>query len=362
MPTAAADVLHAYLTDLTAQDAFAGVVLLTRGGQTLFAEAYGDASRAWQVKNNLATRFDCASVTKVLTAVAALQLIDQGQLSFDTRAVEYLNLTGTSLSPEANVYHLLTHTAGLGDDADEEAGEDYAALFVTKPNYSIATTADFLPQFQHKPANFAPGQGCRYCNVGYVLLGLMIEQASGLSYRDYVRRHVFAPAGMAASGFFRMDQVEPNVAEGADPLRDAAGALTGWQRNIYSYPPIGSPDGGAHVTAGDLDRLLRAIQGGALLSPQLSAALLTPQVLHATLPDGLREFYGYGLWFMLDAAGQVVDYAKEGINAGASAFMRHFPAAGVNAILLSNMQDGVWQPMRFVQAQIEAGAWGTGAN
>jgi len=355
------DALHAYLTDRTAQDAFSGVVLLTRGGQTLFAEAYGYASRAWQIKNRLDTRFDTASVTKLFTAVAALQLIDQGRLSFETRALEYLNLTGTTLSPAANVYHLLTHTSGLGDDAEEEAGEDYAEVWKTLPNYSVISTADHLPQFDHKPANFAPGQGCRYCNVGYLLLGLMIEQATGLSYRDYVRRHVFAPAGMADSDFFRMDRVERNVAEGADPLRDAAGALIGWQRNIYSYPPIGSPDGGAHVTAGDLERFLCAVQAGTLLSPKLTAALLTPQVLHGALPDGTQEYYGYGLWFMLDAAGQVLSYAKEGINAGASAFLRHFPAAEVTAVLLSNMQAGVWQPMRLVQAQIEAGEWGQGS-
>ncbi|MCC7361157.1 MAG: beta-lactamase family protein [Anaerolineales bacterium] len=356
----AAAAFHAYLTDRAARDAFSGVALLTRGDETLFAEAYGYASRAWQVPAGLHTRFDIASVTKLFTAVATLQLIDQGALAFETRAVEYLQLTDTTIDPAANVYHLLTHTSGIGDDADEEAGESYAALFVARPNYSVTTTADFLPGFRHKPANFAPGQGCRYCNVGYVLLGLMIERATGLTYRDYVRRHVFAPAGMAHSGFFRMDRVEPDVAEGADPLRDAAGAVTAWKRNIYSYPPIGSPDGGAHVTSEDINRFLRAVQGGALLSPALTAAFFTPQVLYQERPGGQTEYNGYGLWFRRDAAGRVLSYAKEGINAGASAFLRHWPAAGVTVVLLSNLEDGVWRPMDFVAAQIEAGEWGTG--
>ena len=355
----AAEAFHAYLTDRAAADAFAGVALLTRGDTPLFAEAYGYASRAWQVKADLHTRYDTASVTKLFTAVAVLQLIDQGRLAFDTRAVEYLQLTGTAIHPAANVYHLLTHTSGMGDDADEEAGEDYAAVWQTWPNYTVIETAEHLPQFQHKPANFAPGQGVRYCNASYLLLGLMIERASGLRYRDYVRRHVFAPAGMAASDFFRMDRLEPNVAEGADPLRDAAGAIVGWKRNIYSYPPVGSPDGGAHVTAGDLERFLRAVQGGALLSPQLTAAFFNPQVLYKERSGGQTEYNGYGLWFQRDAAGQVLSYAKEGINAGASAFLRHWPAAGITVVLLSNLEEGVWQPMHFVAAQIEAGAWGT---
>jgi hypothetical protein len=63
--------------------------------------------------------------------------------------------------------------------------------------------------------------------------------------------------------------VHENVAEGCDPIQDEQGNLLGWKKNIYSFPPIGSPDSGAHVTAGDLDRFLRAVQAGKLLSPAL---------------------------------------------------------------------------------------------
>src|SRR4029077_4044062 len=133
---------------------------------------------------------------------------------------------------------------------EEEEGEDYEDLWKTKPNYSVMTTADFLPQFIHKPPNFPPGEGCRYCNVGYVLLGLMIEKASGMTYRDYVRQHIFKRAGMQHCDFFRMDRVHENVAEGCDPIYNDTNTIVEWKKNIYSYPPVGSPDGGAHVTAG----------------------------------------------------------------------------------------------------------------
>ena len=132
----------------------------------------------------------------------------------------------------------------------------------------MTNTDDFLPQFVHKPANFPPGERCRYCNCSYVLLGLMIEKITGMTYRGYVRRHVFTPAGMVHSDFYRMDRVHENVAEGADPTRDEAGRIMGWQKNIYSFPPVGSPDAGAHVTAADLDRFLRAVKAGQLLSPE----------------------------------------------------------------------------------------------
>lgn len=348
--------LKQYFQELGEQDRFSGVVLITKGNAEIFTGGYGYASRAWKVRNALDTRFDTASITKLFTAAATLQLIDQKQLAFDTGVVEFLNLQDTVISRDVTVFHLLTHSSGIGDDADEEAGESYEALWKTKANYSITETADFLPQFIHKPANFPPGQGCRYCNCGYVLLGLLIEKISGMKYRDYVRQNIFAKAGMRHSDFFHMDRVNENVAEGSDPLRDEAGHLVGWKKNIFSYPPIGSPDGGAHVTAHDLDRFLRAVKVGELLSPDLTKAFFTPQVHHRAMEDG-AEKYGYGLQFLVNLEGQVVSCEKDGINAGASGIIRHYPREDLNVVLLSNMEDGAWKPVRVIHEMIVAGKW-----
>ena len=151
--------LDEYLRHRAAQDLFSGAALITRGANQLYAGAYGFASRAWRVPNDLDTRFDTASVTKLFTAVATLQLIDRGLLAFDTPVVERLGLEGTPLSKDVTVRHLLTHTSGIGDDADEEAGERYEDLWKAKPNYSVVETRDFLPQFVNKPANFLQDKG-----------------------------------------------------------------------------------------------------------------------------------------------------------------------------------------------------------
>jgi CubicO group peptidase (beta-lactamase class C family) len=336
--------LDAYFQELSSQDRYSGVVLITQGAQTLFGGAYGYASRSWAIKNTLAMRFDTASITKLFTAVATLQLIDQGSCSLDTGVVGFLGLEDTQISEDINVFHLLTHSSGLGDDCEEEDGELYEDLWRSKPNYSVTATTDFLPQFIYKPANFKPGQGCRYCNCGYVLLGLMIEQVSGVSFRDYVRKHIFAKVGMAQSDFFRMDRVNRNVAEGSDPIRDEFGRITGWKKNIYSFPPIGSPDSGAHVTARDLDRFLRAVRNGALLSPALTDAFFSPHV-HYRERDDWTMMYGLGLWFYVSASGRVVCCQKEGVNAGVSGLIRHYPDQDINVVLLSNMADGVWDPI-----------------
>lgn len=341
------DELERYFQERARGDAFSGVALITWGGTQLFASAYGYASRSWKIPNTLATRFDTASVTKLFTAVATLQLIERGCFAFDTPVIDFLGLQGTAIAPTVNVYHLLTHTSGIADDAEEESGEDYADVWKTRPNYAVNETADFLPQFAYKPANFPPGQGCRYCNCGYVLLGLLIEKASGLSYRDYVRQQIFAPAGMLYSDFFRLDVVNGDVAEGCDPLRDEQGAIVAWKKNIYSYPPIGSPDSGAYVTASDLDQFLHKLKAGALLSAPSVSAFFTPQVLHH-VGEEWRQMYGYGVEFAVDSSNKVLFAEKEGTNAGVSAVIRHYPDYDINVVLLSNMRLGVWEPLRAI--------------
>ncbi|MGC9356652.1 MAG: serine hydrolase domain-containing protein, partial [Anaerolineae bacterium] len=217
-----------YFEERTAQDLFSGVVLVTQGTEILYEGAYGYASRPWRIPNTLEMRFDTASVTKLFTAAATLQLIDAGAFGFETSAIDFLGLEGTAISPEVTVFQLLTHSSGIGDDCEEEDDEIYEDLWKDKPNYAVMETVDFLPQFVHKPPNFPPGERARYCNCGFILLGLMIEQVTGVSYRDYVRDNIFARVGMTDTDFLRMDRVYEKVAEGADPIHDENKSIVGW--------------------------------------------------------------------------------------------------------------------------------------
>ena len=338
--------LSAYLAELSAKNEFSGILRIDQGDTTVFQETHGLASRAWQAPITPQTRFDCASVTKLFTAVAALQQVESGAFNLVSSAIDYLSLKGTTISPEVTVYHLLTHTSGIGDDADEEAGERYEDLFIDKPNYALRNTADCLPNFVNRPPNFAPGQGCRYCNVSYVLLGLMVERSTGMSYRDYVQKNVFDRAGMKRAGFFQMDGVEPGVAEGVYPKKNDGGQIIEWRRNIYSYPPIGAPDGGAHLAAQDLINFHRALTAGALLGPALTKDMLTSKVDRST-EDGSLFRVGFALNFeYID--GQLVSYWKEGINVGASAILQHYPDHDLTLVVLSNLEDGAWGPIEEV--------------
>lgn len=348
--------LHDQLTDAAARQDFAGVVAVHRGDEEVFAGAYGPASRRWPVPVRLGTRFDTASITKLFTSVAVLQQVDAGRLHLDQRVHDVVDLAGTQIPPEVTVRHLLTHTSGIADDADEEAGEDYAALWVDRPCYAVTQTADFLPQFVHKTPNFPPGAGCRYCNVGYVLAGLALERVTGTTYREYVVEHVFAPAGMVTAGFYDRRDPAPDVAEGWDPVHDDDGALLTWRQNIFSYPPIGSPDGGAQVAAQDLLAFVSALRDGRLLSTASTATFFAPQVSHHVRDDGSALWYGMGLEFDRAADGTIRWWGKDGINAGASGLVRHYPGPGLDVVVLAASEDGAWSPARWVHEVISGAA------
>jgi CubicO group peptidase (beta-lactamase class C family) len=345
--------LEGWLRSRAAGDLFSGVVLIRRDETTVFSGAYGWATRRWAVPVSSTTRFDTASITKLFTAVAALQLVGEGRLGLDVPIVEVVDLSGTTISPAVTLRHLLTHTSGIADDADEEAGEDYEALWAEKPCYSVIETRDWLPQLAYKPARFDPGVGCRYCNVGYILVGLAIEAVTGTSYRDYVGNAVFGRAEMSASGFFDRREAVPDVAEGWDPVLDSTGNRTGWTQNIFSYPPIGCPDSGALVSADDLVRFAQAVRAGRLLSAELTEQFLTPQVLHHERDDW-AVWYGFGLEFVIGENGTVRNTYKDGANAGASGIVRYYPADDLDVVVLSNSADGAWPPIDEIHRLIQA--------
>jgi CubicO group peptidase (beta-lactamase class C family) len=321
------------LTEVLAEHHFDGVVLIRRGAATLFEAESGLASRRWRVPNTFDTRFDTASITKLFTAAAVMRLAGRDELDLEIPIRHWIDadLDGTAIDPRVTLLHVLTHTSGIADDADEEAGEDYEALFHDVPNYRVLTPSDQLPFFVHKAPLAEPGTICRYCNAGYVLAGLVLEAVTGRSFRDVIFDEVFEPAGMLDSGWYDRRDDAPRVAEGWD-LRDGS-----WVQNIYAYPPIGEPAGGAHVTAGDLLKFISAVREGRLLTPDLTEDFMTPQVEH---PDG--EWYGFGLIFDVRDDGSVRSYYKDGENPGVSGIVRHYVDEDVDVVVLSNTQEGAW--------------------
>lgn len=327
---------------------FSGAGFIKRGEQALFARAYGWAHRGFQVPNELDTMFDTASITKLFTAVAILQLVDQGLLKLEDRITDIVDLAGTRIPTDVTIAHLLTHTSGIADDADEEEGESYEALFRDKPNYSIRNCIDFIPQFAYKEPKFKAGTSVSYNNCAFVLLGLAIEQVTGDSYRDYVTQHVFHPAGMGNTAFAAKDDGDAKLAEGYDAAYNEDNERV-WRKNIYAYPPIGTSDGGAYTTVGDLDLFIRALVQGRLLSQEMTAAIMEP---HSPIKEefewGTME-NGYGFHFVFHNSSKLLRMYKDGCNAGVAAMLAYYPETDTTSIILANQTCDVWELHREVE-------------
>ena len=319
-------------------DEFSGVVLVRQGSRDVFGAAYGYASRPWRIENRLETHFRIASVSKMFTAVSILQLIDAGELTLETRVAPFLNLENTAIPGEVTVYHLLTMTAGIADWFDESGDvEEWAALRRAHPLYLLRRNEDYLPLFVNAPPVAQVGAGHRYSNSSYILLGLIIEQASGLPYFDYVRQHIFTQARMTRSDFVPLDGTEREVAEGYVPDVDTQGTRTGWRKNIYSVTPEAAADGGATSTARDLCRFSKALREERLLTPELTQAILTPKVLEDDEPyRGYIWKYGFGNYFLVDDADQVVRWGHTGEEEGASCRLYHYSQKDIDVVILSN--------------------------
>jgi CubicO group peptidase (beta-lactamase class C family) len=318
---------------------FSGVVLVKQDDGTLFEGAYGYANRSWKVKNRVSTRFRIASISKMFTAVAILQLVDAGLLSVDASVVECLGLRDTRIPMEATVFHMLTMTSGIADWFDETGDweANWAALCREHPIYLFRRNQDYLPLFVAEEPLVPVGERHQYNGAGYILLGLIAEKLSGLSYFDYVRHNVFAKADMPRSAFLALDGVDDAVAEGYIPITDEDKAVIGWRKNIYSTTPEAAADGGATSTAADLVRFSQALRNEGLLSPELTQEMLTPKVLQTD--ERMRGYtwkYGYANAFLLDDDGQIVRWGHTGEEGGVSCRLYYYPKENLDVVILGN--------------------------
>src|SRR5262249_18452443 len=156
-------------------------------GKTIFSQAYSLADRETKTPNTLNTRFRIGSMNKMFTAVATLQLVQEGKVHLDDPLIKYLpDYPNKDLATKVTIQHLLTHTGGTGDIF----GPEFAAH-----RLEIRTLDDYVKLYGARPLRFDPGSKWEYSNYGFLLLGIVIEKASGQSYYDYVRDHVYKPAG-----------------------------------------------------------------------------------------------------------------------------------------------------------------------
>jgi CubicO group peptidase (beta-lactamase class C family) len=272
------------------EDAFSGTVLVAKGEEVLLSHACGEASKRFHVPNNIDTKFNLGSMNKMFTATAVMQLVEGGAVSVNDTLSKFLDESWLprSVSDQITIHHLLTHTSGLGSYFNPTYWNSSRELF--------RALDDYKPLIRNEHPAFTPGTDYQYSNTGMFLLGVVIESATGTDYFDYVRDHIYGPAGMSDSDCYDMDRPVENLAIGYDPDPDSE---WGYENNLYKHVIRGGPAGGGFSTVGDLHRYALALLSGELVSEESRRVLWT---------DHFGAGYGYGFGIQEGPNGKVVGH------------------------------------------------------
>lgn len=303
-------------------DEFSGVLLLERQGHRVLGLTYGMADPARGMKNVIDTPFNIASVGKIFTTTAVGQLIDRGKVRLGDPVARFLPELGAELG-RITIAQMLSHSSGIGNIFNP----------ANTPKISSArTTRELMNLVAAEPPAFAPGSKRLYSNTGFLVLGAVIEAASGQSYADYVHEHVFRPAGMTHSS---LKGRPSDAAQMLTRSEDLTGAML-----IHSdakvprraaTPGSGGAYGGGYSSAPDLARFAQAMQADRLVSAKTRALLWSNA---GTVVGAGPGEYAYG--FQLSTENGRMTVGHSGLAGGANAEFHWSPAEKWTLVVLSN--------------------------
>ncbi|MGE6697243.1 serine hydrolase domain-containing protein [Hyphomonas sp. NPDC076900] len=255
------------LRETLEREDFSGVAAIAEDGELFFVSAHGLQDRERGIPNTVDTRFALASTAKVITAIAVMQLVERGEVELDEPIGRFLpDYPNTLVRERVTVRHLIHMRSGLGDIFDLEHDPS------TNP---LANHADYVRLFESEPLAFVPGEDFAYSNAGYILLGRIIEIASGQDFYAYVADNIFQPAGMRETGYDDEGRPGPRMAvgyraEGFDGIPERVEEIEG-RSLVPSASPLGgrgTAAGGGYSTVNDFAKLDQALRTNSLISEQ----------------------------------------------------------------------------------------------
>jgi CubicO group peptidase (beta-lactamase class C family) len=325
------------LTSAYASDAPGAAALVARDGEVVFLGAVGMADLELDVPLSPGMVFEIGSITKQFTAAAIMMLAEEGKLSVDDPITKHL--------PEYPAYgdgitieHLLSHTSGI---------VSYTGIpgYMESNVQRDVTPDELIDVFKDLPVEFAPGERWAYNNSGYILLGAIVEAASGMRYEDFVRQRIFEPLDMRESYYGSSSRIIPKRASGYDDGDD--GYVN--QRYLSFTQPYAA--GSLMMTVEDWYRWSRALYAGEVVSAESLESMTTPYVLN----DGEVTNYGYGLSVTdvrghraIRHGGGIFGFLTDGV---------HLPEAGVYVAVFANTTANEVSP-GFVATGLAAAAAG----
>jgi len=299
------------------------VALIVRDGQVVLRKGYGLASVELGVPSNPDGVYWIASVTKPFTAVAVMQLVECGKVGLDDEITRYLPDYPTH-GQKITIESLLTHTSGVPTYTEGLA-------FAQKLREDLGLS-QLIGRFKDKDLDFPPGTKWSYSDSGYVLLGAVIEKASGMTYAQYLEKEIFRPAGMTHSRYGTNDELVPGRVDGYERTAN------GFRRARYISLSQGYSAGSILSTVDDLAAFDRALSGNVLLKRESWERMVTPKIL----PDGTSTRMGLS-WSVTELDGRKL-YEHNGGIYGFSAHILRMPEERLFIALLSNDGDGSPRP------------------
>jgi CubicO group peptidase (beta-lactamase class C family) len=299
-----------YIKQLADRDEFSGTVLLAHRGRRVLARSYGMADRERRIPNTTDTVYALASASKPFTGLAVVQLAQQGRLNFYDKVGDHLDGLPRQMAEHVTVNHLLTHTGGLGDA--RRPGEKPPPEKVYDDDET--QMADFWANLREFELEFTPGTRKAYSSMGYILLGELVAKVAGEPFQEYVRKHIFAPAGMARSAYHTRSEWLDDERIAHPYMYQADGSRVDAVRNLDKGSVHGDAGQGSNSarawrgtgggngfsTAPDLVRFALALQGGKLLDPAHTHLYVSGKIsgppLRQGSPDPARgeTFHAYG--------------------------------------------------------------------
>jgi D-alanyl-D-alanine carboxypeptidase len=308
--------LQAEIQKRTNEDHFAGAVTIAKGHKVVFSGAYGLADRERHIANRTDTRFRIGSMNKMFTATAVLQLAQAGKLKLTDPIGKYLtDYPNKEVAAKVTVHHLLTHTGGTGDIF----GPDFE-----KNRLTLRTLGSYVALYGQRPPEFEPGARFDYSNYGFILLGVLVEKVSGASYYDYVREHIFQPAGMTRTDSLSEEDSVEGRSVGYMYKNDQ------WQPNNDTLPVRGTSAGGGYSAVADLVSFANAIMAHKLLNAEYTDLLTTGKI-----EAGPGRKYAYG--FSDSDTGGVRWLGHGGGAPGMNGDLRFSPESGYIVAVLANL-------------------------
>jgi len=300
---------------------FTGSLLISRNDEIIYRKSFGYADIDTHKKNKKNSIFSIASVTKPLTAVGVMKLVEDGKLTLETPIIKYFPNFIPDFSKKITIRHLLNHSSGMQANIGRKDDNGNGLM----PGKELRTLDKLLEEFENSKLKFEPGTNYEYNNFGYTLLAYIIEKVSGKTYADYMEQAVFKPANMKSTTVNKYKSTRkrafPHSGLGMKNFKKQ-------DSNIHFSEVKGA--GNINSTTGDLYNFMKALENGTLLEPATVNKLYNDTQLM-----GYNESK-YGLGWRIEHKGGEKWINHTGLLPGYTSIIGSLPKRDIKIIILTN--------------------------